>query len=137
MSSPHPARRRDDPPAEARPSRAERKRARTEERRADDAFLGEYSSPRLHLPGWGLASLLMAAPGAVVPWLLPAMLEHGVRWSTVRPLLLIVPVTALLGFAFGVVAVRRVDGGAAALVGLALNVVLLLLVATVVVILVF
>ena len=97
---------------------------------------GEYSSPRLRLPGWGLASLLFALPGASLPWLLPAILGR-IPWQVARPYLLIVPVSALIGTLFGAVGVRREDGGVASLVGLALNVVLLLLVAAVLVILLF
>ncbi len=103
----------------------------------EEALQGEYASPRLRLPGWGAASLLMAAPGAVLPWLLPALIRRGTEWSTLRPALLVVPVAALAGLVFGVLGVRRSEGSASALVGLALNVVLLLLVAAVVVILVF
>lgn len=84
-----------------------------------------------------MASVLMATPGALLPWLLPAMIRSGVEWSTVRPLLLVVPTTALLGLALGVVGVRKGDGSAAALVGLALNVVLLMMTAAIVVILVW
>jgi hypothetical protein len=102
---------------------------------APDVY-GEYSSPRLRLPGWGLASILFALPGALLPWILPEVLGR-VGWSTVRPFLLVIPVSALIGGVLGAVGIRREDGGTAALVGLALNVVLLLLVAAVVVILVF
>jgi hypothetical protein len=89
------------------------------------------------LPGWGAVSLLMAAPGALLPWLLPALIRRGTEWSTLRPALLVVPVAAVLGLVAGVLGVRRSDASASALVGLALNVVLLLLVAAVVVILVW
>lgn len=97
---------------------------------------GEYSSPRLRLPGWGLASILFALPGALLPWILPEILGHVV-WSTLRPFLLVVPISALIGAGLGAVGIRREDGGTAALVGLALNVVVLLLVAAVVVIWIF
>ena len=97
---------------------------------------GEYASPRLRLPGWGLASILFALPGALLPWVLPEILGR-VAWPAVRPFLLIVPVSALIGAVLGGVGIRREDGGAAALVGLALNVLLLLMVASIVVIWVF
>lgn len=99
----------------------------------DEALYGEYASPSLSLPGWGFASLLMALPGVALPWLLPALLRNGYDWPSLRPLLVAVPVTALLGLAFGIVAVRREDGGASALVGLGLNVVLVLMVGAIIV----
>jgi len=110
---------------------------RTARERAEPDLFGEYASPRFRLPGWGLASLLFAAPGTAMPWLLPYLIRHGLSWSILRPLVLVVPVTAVLGTVLGAIAIRREDGGAAALVGLALNVVVLLMVLAVVVILVF
>lgn len=99
----------------------------------ESELYGEYSSPTVSLPGWGFLSLLMAVPGVALPWVLPALIRNGYPWSTLRPLLLIVPVTALLGLAFGIVGVRR-DDGVAALVGLGLNVVLVLMVAAVIIV---
>lgn len=94
---------------------------------------GEYSSPTLSAPGWGFASLLMAAPGVILPWVLPMLLRNGYHWSDLRPLLVAVPLTALLGLVFGIVGVRREDGGVSALVGLGLNVVLVLFIAAIIV----
>gem|GEM_PF-1674283 len=107
--------------------------ARPGDEPTESDLYGEYSSPTVSLPGWGFASLLMALPGVALPWLLPAMIRNGYAWSALRPLFLIVPVTALLGLAFGIVGVRRKDGGASALVGLGLNVVLVMVIAAYVV----
>lgn len=120
----------------SRPEQGEGRRRRDAESPDAPDLYGEYSSPRFRLPGWGLASILFALPGTSLPWLLPEILGR-VGWSTVRPFLVIVPVSALIGAVLGAIGVRREDGGAAALVGLALNVVLLLLVAAILVILLF
>jgi len=102
--------------------------ARPRDEPTESDLYGEYSSPTVSLPGWGFASLLMALPGVALPWLLPAMIRNGYAWSALRPLFLIVPVTALLGLVFGIVGVRRKDSGASALLGLGLNVVLVMVI---------
>jgi len=119
----------------AQERRAKRRPRIAEQPDAPDLY-GEYSSPRFRLPGWGLASILFALPGVLLPWLLPRVLGH-VAWSSVRPFLLGIPLSAVIGAVLGGIGIRREDGGAAALVGLALNVVLLLIVAAIVVIWVF
>ena len=98
----------------------------------------EYDPPSLGLPGWGAASILVALPAVVLILALPLLISRGgVPWSILRPMLLAIPVGAVVGTLLGVVAVRRSEGSVTATIGLGLNLVLLAMVAAVVFIWIF